>query len=165
MFIHEVRKKMKVLEDYLMYFRSAEKKMFYNKWLRPASSAELRAGASLVHRSIEQSGVELWLLDATNCHTPCREDQMWLLAEMGKLFENSECRLRKLAMVRSNEVFFTVIAENMQERLNALYGESMTMRHFDNLAVAYDWLLAEERTAPLNTASLPTSVQNPFTEI
>ncbi|MFD2247557.1 STAS/SEC14 domain-containing protein [Pontibacter ruber] len=150
---------MKVLDDYLMYFTSAEKRLFYNKWLRPVTSAEFRQGAELVHNHIKKGRVELWLLDASNCNTQDRDDQEWTVSEIGKLISGEEALLRKVALVRSKDVFFNVIAEWIQEKLTQQFAPATVMKHFQTLPEAYEWLLPEHRIC--STSTEPPFINEP----
>lgn len=134
---------MKVFGDYLMYFIMKESRMLYNRWLRPVSSAEFRKGAEELHRLLSECQVERWLLDASCCNTPARDDQEWVVARIGDVVKGEDVCLRKIALVKSNDVFFGVIAEWMQEELLKLHGETLRMRCFDSLADANRWLLGE----------------------
>ncbi|TPE42429.1 hypothetical protein [Pontibacter mangrovi] len=146
---------MKIFEDYLMYILIEKHRMLYNRWLRPVSSGELKKGAELVLRLMAERQVELWLLDASCCNTPGRDDQEWVVGRIGKLLTGKRARLRKLALVKSNDVFYGVVAEWMREKLHKLHGGSLRMQCFDSMTDAHSWL-QEGAAASTATNALTT---------
>lgn len=127
-----------------MHFTSEEKRLLYNKWLRPVTSEELRNGVALLFGILQETGIELCLTDASNSNSPTREDKERIIAVISHLISSNKCPFRRMALVKPRDVFSDVIAEDIREQVGYLSGSTVSMQWFDCLPEAYEWLLSPE---------------------
>lgn len=122
----------KVLEPYAL---------LYSKLLRPVSHDEYKVAMLYVLQLLQEHKVLRWLIDATSSHFTM-QDQRWTVETMGMLM--LETTVRKIAMIRHDEIFLRVVAQRMRRQLYELHGNLQQLDEFETTEEALSFLTPGE---------------------
>lgn len=121
-------------------------------WKGFVGSKEFRATALRMLDFVTEHGITRWLSDRRHMKAIRQQDQQWTVEEfIPKMLKSP---LQRMATVVSEDIFNKMAIEQMLKRSGGL--GSITLRDFDNIADAMEWLslpLAEGKsvTTPVNT--------------
>ncbi|MFD2247722.1 hypothetical protein [Pontibacter ruber] len=134
------------ISDFYKIILLEKYKLLYTEWLRAVSSEEYRAALLEAYKCIRLHQLELWVMDSTR-NNPTVQDQKWSVEKLGSLMAGT--LIRKVAMVRADDLFVEVVAEVMRDKIYKLYGQERQLEHFRTLEEALQYVLPGEDPAKL----------------
>jgi hypothetical protein len=134
----------KVLEPY---------SLLYSKLLRPVSHDEYKVAMFFILQLLHEQKLLRWLIDATASHFTMK-DQRWTIETMAMLMQ--ETTIRKIAMIRDDDVFLRVVAQRMRSEIYGLYGQLQQIDEFETTTEALVFLTPGENYQELEYQILHT---------
>ncbi|WP_162426829.1 hypothetical protein [Pontibacter pudoricolor] len=86
---------------------------------------------------INEFHLKHWLVDFTSSNLTL-EDQRWAVETFGLLIRDSF--VKNIAMVRREDMFLEMAAENMRDKIYDMYGHIKELEHFESIPAALQWL-------------------------
>jgi hypothetical protein len=136
------------LEEYYIGKVVPEYSLLYSKICQPISHDEFKIAMLKSLKLLNEHHLERWLLDFTSGNITL-EDQRWAVETFGLLIRDS--LVKYIAMVRREDMFLEMAAENMRDKIYDTYGHIKELEHFDSIPDALHWLspdLALEKVIP-----------------
>lgn len=125
------------LKDYYVEKVVPEYHLFYTSFNYPLNHSQFKSAMLHVVDLIHKYNLEYWLFDATTISFTL-QDQRWSVENLGLLLRDTS--LKCVAMIRREDLFLEMAAENMRDRIYGLYGHQVALEHFVNLEDALYWL-------------------------
>ena len=126
--------------DYLHLVVDGPNRLLYSEWLRPPTSQEYRAAATIFAKCLREKSIAYWLQDTNNLGEVPVEDLKWVLRELVPVAASSG--LKKLARITaddSNLTIFMNTAHQMQVKLHAY----IEVQQFKTYREAAAWLTGD----------------------
>ncbi|MER2996784.1 hypothetical protein [Pontibacter populi] len=111
--------------------------LLYSKICQPISHEEFKAAMLRSLDLLSEHQLERWLVDFTSSNITL-EDQRWAVETFGLLISDSS--VKSIAMVRRDDMFLEMAAENMRDKIYDIYGHVQDLEHFESLSDALHWL-------------------------
>ncbi|NDK55814.1 hypothetical protein [Pontibacter fetidus] len=125
------------LQDYYVEKIVPEYHLFYTSFHYPLDHSQFKEAMLHIVDLINKHKLEYWLLDASSISFTL-QDQRWAVESLGLLLRGTP--LKCVAMVRREDLFLEMAAENMREKIYSLYGHQILLEHFLNTEDALNWL-------------------------
>jgi hypothetical protein len=125
------------LEDYYIEKVVPEYHLFYTRFIYPLNHSQFKTAMLHIVDLINKYNLEYWLFDASAISFTL-QDQRWTVESLGLLLRDTS--LKCVAMIRREDLFLEMAAENMRDRIYDLYGRQIALEHFVTLEDALNWL-------------------------
>ena len=125
------------LEDYYVEKVVPEHHLFYTRFNYALNHSQFKTAMLHIVDLINKYKLEYWLFDASSISFTL-QDQRWAVENLGLLLRDTS--LKSVAMLRREDLFLEMAAENMREKIYSLYGHQIVLEHFIDLEDALDWL-------------------------
>ena len=126
-----------LLEEYYIGKVVPNYSLLYSKICQPVSHDDFKSAMLKSLELVDEFKLERWLMDFTSSNITL-EDQRWSVETFGQLVLDSS--LKCIAMVRREDMFLEMAAENMRDKIYDTYGHKQDLEHFDNITDALEWL-------------------------
>ncbi len=125
------------LEEYYIGKVVPGHSLLYSKICQPVCHADYKAAMLKSLDLINEFHLKHWLVDFTSSNLTL-EDQRWAVETFGLLIRDSF--VKNIAMVRREDMFLEMAAENMRDKIYDMYGHIKELEHFESIPAALQWL-------------------------
>ncbi|NEM97644.1 hypothetical protein [Pontibacter burrus] len=115
-----------------------EQSLLYSAFNRDLNHEEFKAALLYVVDQFQEHSTLYWLLDSSRNNFTL-QDQGWVIKELSLLI--NQTTIRKAALVHNGNVFESLVADIMRDRIYHSHGPVQELEHFSSIPAALDWLL------------------------